>query len=213
MKIPSKIRIGGVDYTVIQVDHLEKGNVLAYGHIDFEDCTITLNGTICKNEQKMGLVLWHEILHGIREHIGVSLPEESEEDIIDMFARGVYMVLQDNGRRLFDIIGQDEERKRAEEAIKKEIDEMDSSGCEGRAPEEHMRYRSGDTVYLRKDASVLKKLYEEELAALFSFELKVTIRDVKDGHYTLIGWDDCLPITDDMIDHERSSKPQEVPWE
>lgn len=45
----------------------------------------------------------HEILHGIQNHSGIELPKDKEEQIIDMFARGIYQVLQDNGNRLFDI--------------------------------------------------------------------------------------------------------------
>ena len=47
------------------------------------------------------ITLLHEILHGIRNHAGLEI--EDEEAIVDMFARGIYQVLQDNGERLFDL--------------------------------------------------------------------------------------------------------------
>ena len=45
--------------------------------------------------------LWHEILHGIRNHAGLVI--ENEEEVVEMFAKGIYQVLQDNGARLFDL--------------------------------------------------------------------------------------------------------------
>jgi len=46
--------------------------------------------------------LWHEILHGIREHAGLEI--ENEEEIVEMFSKGIYQVLQDNGNLLFDLV-------------------------------------------------------------------------------------------------------------
>lgn len=101
MKIPDSIRIGGVEYPVCTVNHLNNGVELAYGHIDFERCVIELSGTIEMGHEKRCKVLLHEILHGIREHSGLEI--ENEEAVVDMFAKGLYQVLQDNGARLFDI--------------------------------------------------------------------------------------------------------------
>ena len=101
MKIPDSIRIGGVEYPVVYVEHLNNGVNLAYGHIDFDACKIELSDTIGTAHEKRCKVLWHEILHGIREHAGLEI--ENEEEVVDMFAKGIYQVLQDNGRRLFDI--------------------------------------------------------------------------------------------------------------
>ena len=101
MKIPDSIRIGGVEYPVVYVEHLNNGVNLAYGHIDFDTCKIELSDTIGTAHEKRCKILWHEILHGIREHAGLEI--ENEEEVVDMFAKGIYQVLQDNGRRLFDI--------------------------------------------------------------------------------------------------------------
>lgn len=101
MKIPESIRIAGVEYKVELVPHLNNGTNLAYGHIDFENTTISLSDTCGTEHQKRCKILWHEILHGIRENNGMEI--ENEEAIVDMFAKGIYQVLQDNGARLFDI--------------------------------------------------------------------------------------------------------------
>jgi hypothetical protein len=55
------------------------------------------------DHQKKCITLLHEILHGIRENSGIDV--KNEEDVVEMFARGIYQVLQDNGKRLFDLKG------------------------------------------------------------------------------------------------------------
>ncbi len=101
MKIPESIRIAGVEYKVQLVPNLNNGVNLAYGHIDYDNAIIELSSTIGKDYQHKCITLWHEILHGIRENNGMEI--ENEEAIVDMFAKGIYQVLQDNGARLFDL--------------------------------------------------------------------------------------------------------------
>ena len=101
MKIPKSVRIAGVEYEVVIVPALMNDNVAAYGHIDYENSQIELSGSFGTEHQKRCRILWHEILHGIREASGLEI--EDEERVVEMFARGIYQVLQDNGARLFDI--------------------------------------------------------------------------------------------------------------
>lgn len=107
MKIPEKVRIGGVEYPVVFVPYLNNGTMLAYGHIDYENSVIELSETCGTGHQKRCITLWHEILHGIREHAGLEI--ENEEDVVNMFAKGIYQVLQDNGGRFFDLVAVDKE--------------------------------------------------------------------------------------------------------
>ena len=104
MKIPDSVRISGVEYKVVYTRYLNNGVQFAYGHIDYENCLIELSETCGTAHEKRCLTLWHEILHGIRESNGMEI--EKEEEIVEMFARGIYQVLQDNGRRLFDLVGE-----------------------------------------------------------------------------------------------------------
>lgn len=104
MKIPESIRIAGVEYKVELVPLLNNGTNLAYGHIDFETSVIELSDTVGTEHQRRCQILWHEILHGIRENNGMEI--ENEEEIVDMFAKGIYQVLQDNGARFFDIVNE-----------------------------------------------------------------------------------------------------------
>lgn len=101
MKIPESIRIGGVEYAVKLGDNLRIGNNLCYGLIEYEKSEIWLSTTDKTEHQQRCITLLHEILHGIRNHAGLCI--ENEEDVVDMFAKGLYQVLQDNGRRLFDL--------------------------------------------------------------------------------------------------------------
>jgi hypothetical protein len=102
VKIPESVRIAGVDYAVIDnVPGLNDGTHMLMGQIDYLDCEIRIADRTSSVQMK-GITLWHEILHGIHANSGMEL--ENEEQVIEMFARGIYQVLQDNGRRLFDIV-------------------------------------------------------------------------------------------------------------
>lgn len=101
MKIPESVRIAGVEFEVKYVPNLNNGTNLAYGYIDYDNTTISLSSTNGTEHQRRCQILWHEILHGIRENSGMEI--ENEEAVVDMFARGIYQVLQDNGARFFDI--------------------------------------------------------------------------------------------------------------
>ena len=103
MKIPSSVRIGGVEYTVDFVENLRNDVQILYGEINYDQSRIAISTTDGGGHQMQCITLLHEILHGIQNHSGIELPKDSEEKIIDMFARGIYQVLQDNGERLFDI--------------------------------------------------------------------------------------------------------------
>ena len=101
MKIPESVRIGGVEYEVIDnVSGLNDGQNVLAGEINYNDSVIRLNEVVAGHQMKC-ITLWHEILHGIRDHAGIEI--EDEETVVDLFARGIYQVLQDNGARLFDL--------------------------------------------------------------------------------------------------------------
>lgn len=101
MKIPESVRIGGVEYEVIDnVSGLNDGQNVLAGEISYNDSVIRLNEAVAGHQMKC-ITLWHEILHGIRNHAGIEI--EDEETVVEIFARGIYQVLQDNGARLFDL--------------------------------------------------------------------------------------------------------------
>ena len=101
MKIPKSVRIHGVEYRVAIIPNIMSGTTAAYGHIDYDNTIIELSNTFGTEHQKRCQILWHEILHGIREANGMEI--ENEEAVVDMFAKGIYQVLQDNVERFFNI--------------------------------------------------------------------------------------------------------------
>lgn len=103
MKIPNKVRIGGVDYDVKFEPNVRIDSRILYGKIEFANSTITISTSEGESHQHKCITLLHEILHGIAYHASLELPEEIEEKIIDTFAKGMYQVLQDNGQVLFDL--------------------------------------------------------------------------------------------------------------
>lgn len=100
MKIPERIRIGGVEFDVRTESGLNDGQRLLAGQIRHMDCQIAI-AEESSHEYKC-LTLWHEIMHGIEDQAQLELGERRER-VIEAFARGVYQVLQDNGGRLFDL--------------------------------------------------------------------------------------------------------------
>ena len=95
MIIPDKVRISGIDYTVEHKDDLNDGEKVLYGQVDYGKSTIHLNSAN-QNHQFECVTLWHEILHAISTHTGLELGGGEAEKIIDIFAHGIYQVLQDN---------------------------------------------------------------------------------------------------------------------
>jgi hypothetical protein len=70
--------------------------------VDKANCEIQLS-TTAQDHQHMCMTLWHEIFHVLVDNAGLEIAEE--EMLVERLARGVYQVLQDNGKRLFDIKG------------------------------------------------------------------------------------------------------------
>lgn len=101
MKLPEKIRIGGVEYPLVWIENLNDGVRMCYGQIDYDECVIRMSTSSGTGQQHQCITLLHEILHGIRNHAGLEI--EDEEAVVDMYAKGLYQVLQDNAARLFDI--------------------------------------------------------------------------------------------------------------
>lgn len=101
MKIPESVRIGGVEYAVKYEPNVRVDSSLCYGKIDYCESEIYLSTTDGTGHQMRCITLLHEILHGIRNHSGIVI--ENEEEVVDMFAKGLYQLLQDNGGRLFDL--------------------------------------------------------------------------------------------------------------
>lgn len=109
MKIPESVRIGGIEYKIEYSENLRQGSELLYGMIDYDNCKIFLSSTDGNGHEKKCVTLLHEILHGIIYHAVGEI--EDEENVVTMISKGLYQVLQDNGRRLYDIVPEQAEGK------------------------------------------------------------------------------------------------------
>lgn len=101
MKIPDSVRIAGVEYPISYVDNLRHGNLIALGHISYEECKITLSATDGIAHESRCQTIWHEIIHCILDNVEEELSQN--ERVVNIIAKGIYQVLQDNGKRLYDL--------------------------------------------------------------------------------------------------------------
>ena len=87
------IKIGGIDYEVEEVQNLcaEDGIKRLNGHIIYDSCKIKLDAGL--NPQVKNVCLWHEILHGILTHAGIT---DHDEAHIEALSYGLVQVLRDN---------------------------------------------------------------------------------------------------------------------
>ena len=102
LKIPSEVRIAGVDYLVTIREGLNDGKNILRGQIIYDKSLIELNPT--QGHQVMSQTLIHEILHGVFYHYGIEMEEKKEEEVVERLTHGLYQVLQDNGGKLFDLV-------------------------------------------------------------------------------------------------------------
>lgn len=82
MRIPEKIKIGGLDYTVETVNEIDGDCV---GKIYYQDLKIKVENS---QPDFMALTFWHEILHAING--------EMKETDIEFLAQALYQVIKDN---------------------------------------------------------------------------------------------------------------------
>lgn len=90
MKIPEKVKVGGITYSVKTSDRLQLGND-AIAEIDFNKATIEIWSDI--DEQVARRALLHEIVHAIYSNLGYSTHDEKQ---IDELAGALYQVIVDN---------------------------------------------------------------------------------------------------------------------
>lgn len=92
MKIPKKIKIGGMVYTVHRnVERLSFGDD-AMGEIHYIANTIELSSQIYGTPREEQTLI-HEIIHAILKEYGY---DEQDEGIVERLSSGIYALLQDN---------------------------------------------------------------------------------------------------------------------
>ena len=97
MQIPSKVRIGGIDYKVRRKPNpSDGGNTLCYGVFDSERCVIDLNSERDMHPDRLNQTFLHELLHGAIH--GCAIESDDEEKLVTAMASGLYQIIKDNPR-------------------------------------------------------------------------------------------------------------------
>jgi hypothetical protein len=92
MNIPDKVKIGGLEYTVLKNTRPCKNNVNVDGEIIYDTGTIQLRQGLEESADYSHFVLIHEIMHGIFDHMCI----EQNEELIGKISKGLHMVIKDN---------------------------------------------------------------------------------------------------------------------
>ena len=95
MRIPEKVRIGGIDYKVVfKANPLNGTNDVCYGVFDSEVCEIQLNNERPMHPERLKQTFLHELLHGAIWECGIE--SEDEEMLVKTMARGLFQIINDN---------------------------------------------------------------------------------------------------------------------
>ena len=95
MNIPSKVRVGSIDYDVELTDEtLVLNTQQSLGIIDYDNNKIRIANNIQSNQRQEQTFL-HELVHAITREFKIDFTED-EETIVDKFAYGLHQVIRDN---------------------------------------------------------------------------------------------------------------------
>jgi hypothetical protein len=92
MKIPEKVKIGGITYDVIAVNKPDKTDKNIDGNIVYSSGIINISNGFDECEDYKKEVLIHEITHGILNFLNI----DKDEDFVEKFSKSLYMVIVDN---------------------------------------------------------------------------------------------------------------------
>lgn len=89
MIIPDTVKIGAHTYRIVkrQMDD-------SFGEYDDQTSIITIDNTKPQSLQEETLI--HEVLHVIRQQLGVELQGEDEEKVVQPLGHAIYQFLKDN---------------------------------------------------------------------------------------------------------------------
>lgn len=93
MKIPKRVKIGGITYKVKEVDQINRLNNYdskTVGLWKIENATIYIDKHL--EQQIKEKFFLHELFHAIFEHCNI----EQDENKVDLLSTALYMVVKDN---------------------------------------------------------------------------------------------------------------------
>ena len=93
MKLPKKVKISYVDYTILEYLKTEAEAAKELGDCEQEAKIIRMKIADC-SRQNQANTLQHEILHAVKYEYDISL--KNEESIVTGFANGLCQVRRDN---------------------------------------------------------------------------------------------------------------------
>ena len=102
MNIPSKVRVGSIDYDVELTDEtLVLNTQQSLGIIDYDNNKIRIANNIQSNQRQEQTFL-HELVHAVTREFKIDFTED-EEVIVDKFAYGLHQVIRDNLPSIVDV--------------------------------------------------------------------------------------------------------------
>lgn len=118
MEIPSKVRIGSVDYEIVIEDKtIVLDAVQCKGQIDYDYHKINIDSSI-QDKQGQEQTFLHELIHGIVRERSLDLEKVDEENIVDGLAVGLHQIIRDNPQIFIKrVIESEEVGKRMSEAL------------------------------------------------------------------------------------------------
>jgi predicted metal-dependent peptidase len=93
MKIPEKVKIGGLTYTVIFTAQPNESDSDVDGIVVYEKQEIRLKAGFAKEYTEK--VFLHEVIHAIINHFQISFKGQ-DEFVTETMAHGIYMIYKDN---------------------------------------------------------------------------------------------------------------------
>jgi hypothetical protein len=94
IRVPDELRIGPFSYKISRVERLDDSGKELYGHVTFGEDIIQISSRF--NHRRATVALLHEIIHGIDDLFMLGLSERE----VDCLAKGLVMVLEQNGLRV-----------------------------------------------------------------------------------------------------------------
>ena len=92
MRIPEKVKMGGLTYDITYSTKPSRGDVEVDGKIIYSEQSIIIRSGLNEGDEYKEYVLLHELVHGIFNFFDI----EQHEGYVDKIARGLHMLIKDN---------------------------------------------------------------------------------------------------------------------
>lgn len=132
MKLPNKVRIGGMNYSLSQRQTSEDlGKMLeiegiVFGCYSHKEQEIHIAKDL--KEEQSQLTTIHEIIHGIFRHYLPQMDAEQEEDLVNLISNGLFQVICDNKQLASTVFGGPIEAKKKKVMVKNELEPSETEG-------------------------------------------------------------------------------------